>query len=209
MKNIAEIGDGLLSFPATAFRDGAVDLETYGQHVDWMTSHGAAGLFSAGATGEFYAMSPDEIESVVRVAVAAVAGRLLVYAPAGFNATIAIDLARRAESVGASGLLLFPPYLVETSQEGLAEYVRAVCSSTALPVVLYNRGNARYEPGTVARLCDTIPNLAGLKDGVGDLDHLGRVIATVGDRLIYIGGIPTAEMIAVPSLSMLWPSSSP
>jgi dihydrodipicolinate synthase/N-acetylneuraminate lyase len=36
------------------------------------------------------------------------------------------------------------------------------------------------------------------KDGHGDVEQLVRVRQMVGDRLVYIGGMPTAEVFAVP-----------
>jgi 5-dehydro-4-deoxyglucarate dehydratase len=54
----------------------------------------------------------------------------------------------------------------------------------------------------VARLADRNPTLVGLKDGVGDVERLVRTCALVGDRLVYIGGLPTAETFALPLLSL-------
>jgi 5-dehydro-4-deoxyglucarate dehydratase len=38
----------------------------------------------------------------------------------------------------------------------------------------------------------------GFKDGVGDIELLTRVRSRLGDRLTYIGGMPTAETFALP-----------
>jgi hypothetical protein len=44
--------------------------------------------------------------------------------------------------------------------------------------------------------------LIGLKDGVGDVERRTRTYARLGDRLIYIGGLPTAETFALPLLEL-------
>jgi 5-dehydro-4-deoxyglucarate dehydratase len=54
----------------------------------------------------------------------------------------------------------------------------------------------------VARLAERNPTLVGLKDGVGDIEQMTRTYARVGDRLIYIGGLPTAETFALPLLQL-------
>jgi 5-dehydro-4-deoxyglucarate dehydratase len=54
----------------------------------------------------------------------------------------------------------------------------------------------------VARLCERCPNLVGYKDGIGDIELMTRVYARMGDRLTYIGGLPTAETFALPYLEM-------
>ena len=38
----------------------------------------------------------------------------------------------------------------------------------------------------------------GFKDGVGDIETLTRIRSRMGDRLTYIGGMPTAETFALP-----------
>ena len=125
-----------------------------------------------------------------------------VIAAAGYGTAMAIDLAKRAERVGADGILLFPPYLVNASMAGLAAHIEAVCKATSLGVIVYNRDNAILDAETVARLCETCPNLVGLKDGVGDIELMVRTRSLLGDRLVYLGGLPTAETFARPYLTM-------
>ncbi|PHK95051.1 5-dehydro-4-deoxyglucarate dehydratase [Pseudoroseomonas rhizosphaerae] len=198
-----QIGSGLLSFPVTHFRaDHGFDAAPYRAHVSWLLEHGPAGLFAAGGTGEFFSLSPAEVEAVVRAAVEETAGRVPVIAPCGMATPIAIDLARSAEAAGADGLLLLPNYLVNAEQEGLAAHVEAVCRSTRLGVIVYNRDNAILNEDTLARLCERNPNLVGFKDGVGDIELMTRVYARMGERLTYVGGLPTAETFALPYLEM-------
>ena len=168
---VSALGDGLLAFPITPFRnDLAVDESAYRAHLGWMLGYRPSGVFAAGGTGEFFSLTPDEIEQVVAATVAEVKGVTPVLSGAGYGTSIAVDLARRAERAGADGLLLLPPYLVQASQEGLAAHVETVCRSTSLGVIVYNRDNAVLTADTLARLCDRCPNLVGLKDGVGDIE---------------------------------------
>ncbi len=67
---------------------------------------------------------------------------------------------------------------------------------------MYNRDNAVLDDVTLAGLCDRCPNLVGFKDGVGDIERMTRIYARMGDRLTYIGGLPTAETFALPYLEM-------
>ena len=81
----------------------------------------------------------------------------------------------------------------------LVEHVSAVCRSTSLGVTVYSRANAVLDT-SVAALVDRNPNLVGFKDGVGNIEMMTRIYAKVGDRLTYIGGLPTAETFALPLL---------
>jgi len=125
-----------------------------------------------------------------------------VLAGTGYGTAIARELAVAAERAGADGLLLLPPYLVHAEQEGLAAHVEAVCAATRLGVIVYNRDNAILNEDKLARLCDRCPNLVGYKDGIGDIELMTRVRSRLGDRLTYIGGLPTAETFALPYLDM-------
>lgn len=197
------IGGGLLSFPVTPFKpDFSFDEATYRANLDWLCGYDVAGLFAAGGTGEFFSLTPAEVAKIVAVAVDETKGRTPVLAGTGYGTAIAKEIAVSAERAGADGLLLLPPYLVHSEQEGLAAHVEAVCKSTGLGVIVYNRDNAMLNEETIARLCERCPNLVGYKDGVGDIELMTRVYSRMGDRLTYVGGLPTAETFALPYLDM-------
>jgi len=192
--------NGVLFFPITPFAsDGSVDASALRTHPENGLKFGPGGVFIACGTGEFHALAPDEFTIVVRTAVEASAGSVPVFAGAGGPLALAKQLAAGAEEAGADGLLLMPPYLVRSPASGLVEYVRAIAASTELPMIVYHRGNARFtEESAVA--VSKIPNVVGLKDGVGDLDLMSRIIRAVEDSVAVAGkefqffnGLPTAE----------------
>ena len=196
-------GGGLLSFPVTHFKqDFAFDEGPYREHIEWLLQYGPAGLFAAGGTGEFFSLTMPEFGNVVSAAVQQTNGRVPVVAGCGYGTAIAKQFARTAEDAGADGILLLPPYLVNSESSGLVAHVEAVCASTSLGVIFYNRDNAILNESAIERLCERCPNLIGFKDGVGDIELMTRVYARLGDRLTYIGGLPTAETFALPYLEM-------
>ena len=194
---------GLLSFPVTHFKgDLSFDETRYREHCDWLLQHGVTGLFAAGGTGEFFALTPREVATVCHAAVEETRGRVPVIAGCGYGTAIAVEMAQAAEKAGANGILLLPPYLMTPSQAGLAAHIRAVCRATSIGVIVYNRDNSIADENTLAQLCEQCPNLVGYKDGVGDVELMMRVYSRLGDRLVYIGGLPTAETFAMPYLEM-------
>jgi 5-dehydro-4-deoxyglucarate dehydratase len=198
-----QLGQGLLSFPVTHFDAQGAFLEAhYREHCAWMLERELTGLFAAGGTGEFFSLTPDEVTQVVTAAVKETNGRIPVLTGCGYGTAIATGIARDAERAGADGLLVLPPYLMHSKQEGLAQHIEAICRSTGLGVIVYNRDNAVVNDETLARLCDRNPNLIGFKDGVGDIELMTRIYARMGERLTYIGGLPTAETFATPYLTM-------
>jgi 5-dehydro-4-deoxyglucarate dehydratase len=198
-----QMGGGLLSFPVTHFNDeGAFDETAYREHISWLSEFPASGLFAAGGTGEFFSLTPSEVEQTVAAGVDAAPAGLPVIAPAGYGTATAVELAQAGKRAGAQGILLLPPYLTEAGQAGLAAHVRAVCAATDLAVIVYNRGNAIYSADTVAQLAEDCPTFVGFKDGVGNIEQMTTIYSRMGDRLTYIGGLPTAELFALPYLSL-------
>ncbi|WP_392749111.1 5-dehydro-4-deoxyglucarate dehydratase [Streptomyces sp. LN590] len=190
--------DGVLFFPVTPFDAvGAVDTAVLAKHVDAGVAAGPGGVFSACGTGEFHALEPGEYADVVRTTVEVTAGRVPVFAGTGGPLPLARQFARAARDAGADGLLLLPPYLVRTPAAGLVAYVEAVAAVTDLPLVVYHRDNARFDPASAAAVA-RLPQVTGLKDGIGDLDLLSRVVSAVrgaldGEPFQFFNGLPTAE----------------
>ncbi|WP_226553801.1 5-dehydro-4-deoxyglucarate dehydratase [Celeribacter naphthalenivorans] len=190
------LGGGLLSFPVTPFdSEGAFAPDVYAEHIEWLSGYNASALFAAGGTGEMFSLRPDEIPGIVRAAKSA-SGNVPIVSGCGWGSAVAVDLAREIEKAGADGILLLPHYLIDAPQEGLYANVKAVCDATGLGVTVYNRDNCVLEADTLSRLADDCPNLIGFKDGTGDLALVRKITATLGDRLTYIGGMPTAELFA-------------
>ncbi|MDR2326962.1 MAG: 5-dehydro-4-deoxyglucarate dehydratase [Acidovorax sp.] len=188
---------GLLSFPVTDFdAQGHFNPKGYAQRLEWLAPYGASALFAAGGTGEFFSLTAEEYPQIIQTAVETCKGKVPIIAGAGGPTRFAIQCAQAAEQAGAHGILLMPHYMTEASQEGLAAHVEAVCRSVQFGVIIYNRGVSRFKPETVARLCERNPNLVGFKDGVGDIEAMTAMYLTMGDRLAYLGGLPTAEVYA-------------
>ena len=174
---------------------GAFNPEAYGRHVSWLAGYEAAALFAAGGTGEFFSLTPEEVPLIVRTAKDA-AGKMPIVSGCGYGTAMAVSIARAAEKAGADGILLLPHYLIEAPQAGLFAHVKAVCDAVGIGVMVYNRDNSIIQADTLKRLCDACPNLIGFKDGAGDIGLVRQIAVTMGDRLTYLGGMPTAELFA-------------
>ena len=190
------LGSGLLSFPVTHFdAEGRFAADSYRAHVEWLAGYKAPVLFAAGGTGEFFSLTPAETPGIVAAA-KEVSGETAIVSGCGYGTDMAIEIAQSVEKVGAEGILLLPHYLIDAPQEGLYAHIKKICQSVGFGVMVYNRDNAVLQADTLARLCDDCPNLIGFKDGTGDIGLVRQITAKMGDRLMYLGGMPTAELFA-------------
>ncbi len=192
---------GLLSFPLTPFTaEGSVDLPAFAEHVETQISHDPTAIFVACGTGEFTALSLAEFRDVVSAAVAVAKGRLPVVAGCGGGPQVASEFARAAADCGADGLLLLPPYLVSAPPAGILRYISFVAAATPLPLVVYQRSNAKLDPATAVALLD-LPTVVGIKDGLGDVDAMLRIVTAIrtsghprAASFGFLNGLPTAEL---------------
>jgi 5-dehydro-4-deoxyglucarate dehydratase len=191
------LGSGLLCFPLTDFdAQDVFDSTAYGRRLSWLMGYSPAAMFVAGGAGEFFSLTREEHAAVISAAVETIGGAVPVIASSGHGTHAAIAYAQAAHQLGADGILLMPPYLTDAPQQGLKAHIVAVCRATPLPVILYNRANCRLSAETLVQIAAECENFIGFKDGVGDIEEFQLVRATLGDRLVCLNGMPTAEIYA-------------
>lgn len=214
---------GVHAFPVTPFGpDGELDLAAVRENAEWLAASGVSTLVAPSGTGELFGLSTDEAAEVVAATVEGVAGRIPVIAGVGFSGRVGAALARRAERSGAHGILILPPYYAQADAGGLLAYYREIASATDLGAVIYARDAAAITPKLLDDLCDTIPNLVGLKDGRGDVRLFQRLRWHISeqfgpDRLAWICGVGD-DLVApyfaagaegyTSSLACFWPEIS-
>jgi 5-dehydro-4-deoxyglucarate dehydratase len=192
---------GPISFPFTPFTsDDEVAVDVLTSHLEAQVSASPAALFAACGTGELPSLSHEEYRLVVNLAVEIAGGRLPVLAGAGGGGATAREHVRLAVQAKADGILLFPPYLIAARPEDAVEFVRYVVSSCPLPVIVYQRANVVLSERVMDRLLAVGP-VVGLKDGVGDIELMQRIVAAVrgsnhpkSDSFLFFDGLPTAEV---------------
>jgi len=193
----ALLRSGLLSFPLTDFDDaGDFNAPAYARRLEWLAPYGASALFAAGGTGEFFSLVASEYAAVIRTAVEVCRGRVPIIAGTGGPTRQAAAYAKQAQALGAHGVLLLPHYLTEAPPEGVVAHVAAVCDAVDIGVIVYNRALCRLGPAQLDELASRCSNLIGFKDGIGDIELMVSIRQRLGDRLVYLGGLPTAEVYA-------------
>ena len=191
------LSTGLLSFPLTDFdSELRFNARGYADRLEWLMPYGASVLFAAGGTGEFFSLEPGEYAQVIQVAASTCKGQVPIVGGAGGGTQLAIQYAQAAQANGAAGVLLLPHYLIEATQEGLVAHVKAVCKSVQIGVIVYNRGACKLSAQSLEVLANSCPNLIGFKDGLGDIERIVSIRQRLGDRFVYVGGMPTHEVYA-------------
>lgn len=187
---------GFFSGSATAmitpfFAEGGVNLEAFGRMIDYQIENGTDALVVLGTTGEPATMTDDEKVAVMKYAKERTAGRAkLIFGTGSNNTAAAVAATRRAEELGADGVLAVTPYYNKCTQKGIVEYYKAICAATTLPVIAYNvppRTGVNILPATAEEL-SCIPNMAGIKEACGNMEQICETMRRIRPRMDLYSG---------------------
>ena len=184
-------GSGVaLVTPFTEEKD--VNYEELGRLIEFQLENGTDAIIICGTTGEPVTMTEEERLSVISYTIEKVKNRIPVIAGTGGNCTEqVIAFSKKAEVVGADGLLVVTPYYNKATQNGLYEHYKAIASAVEIPIILYNvpsRTGVNILPDTAARLGREVENIVALKEASGNISQIAEVIQKAEGALeIYSG----------------------
>lgn len=176
--------------------DMSVDHEFISKHVLWLTDHGCKGIVALGSLGEGATLSFDEKVAILETCVKAVGSRIPVIAGiSSLSTDEAVKLAKRAEEVGCSGLMVLPPYVYRGTWDEMRSHMSSVIEATQLSCMLYNNPIAYgtdFLPENVKELAQKHENLHAIKESSADVRRISAIRALIGDRLAIFVGVDDA-----------------
>ena len=173
--------------------DGAaVDHAALRRLVDFQIEQGIDGLIPLGSTGEFLSVSREERTAITETVVAAAAGRVPVLMGTGAEDTReAVALSREAETLGANGVMVIPPFYSVPTEDELYVHYKAIADAINIPVMVYNNpatANVDLTPPILARL-STIEGCRYVKESTLEVTRVRDIIAACGDRMDVFAGV--------------------
>lgn len=175
-----------------------IDLPTLAGFVDFLIEEGGIhAVAPLGSTGEYYALTGEERQAVLKATLEAVAGRVPVVAGANAGATReVVDYCRRAEQLGAAGVLLAAPYYSLPTADELFAHFRAVNDAIGIPIMLYNypgRTGVDMTPERIERLAE-LDRVRYVKESSGDVTRVSEIIRRCGRRISVLCGCDTIAL---------------
>lgn len=151
----------------TPFKNNELDLGAFKNLIERQIDSGIKAIIVGGSTGEGLLLSADEYLVLVKEAIKTSNGRLKIIAGSSAPSTSEASLTlKKAQDLGADGLMSTTPPYCKPSQEGLYRHFKAVHDATNLPIMLYanlGRSAADFEDDTILRLAE-LPRIVALKD---------------------------------------------
>lgn len=187
-------------FPAVTTKftpDDQLDLSAFGHNLDAQLAAGVHGVVLGGTLGEASTLTPEEKDTLVRYALEHVAGRVPVVLNIAEGSTReAVAAARRAEALGADGLMMLPPMRYKPDHRETVAYFRAVAQATALPIMVYNNPVDYKTEVTLEMFAELIelPTIQAIKESTRDVSNVTRLRNAFGDRLKILCGVDTLAL---------------
>lgn len=181
---------GIWAAALTPFRKDDLSIDETGLRSNlrhWIDDLGIDGFFVAGKQGEFFSCSLAERKRIFEITLEETQGKAgSIMSCSDQNMDTVIELARHAEKIGASAIVVHAPLLHFThrQEETLHEYYKTIAGEVNLAIAMWSHPDSGYlmSPELCARIAD-IPNIAAIKYSV-PRDMYVRLTELAGDKLI-------------------------
>jgi 4-hydroxy-tetrahydrodipicolinate synthase len=175
-------------------------------HVESLVEAGIHGLVLAAGTGEFAFLSTDEKRRVFEVGIEQVAGRIPVICQTSAITTVdAIQNSRAAIDLGASAVMVLPPYFEGPFERGVMYHYEKLARAIDTPIVLYNipaQSGFDITPDLYRKLI-AMENIDYIKDSTGDLIRIQQLLGIGGH--VLAGSDPLAPFaLMAGSAGWIW-----
>jgi 4-hydroxy-tetrahydrodipicolinate synthase len=194
MKTPAMKWNGVIPAITTAFKtDLHVDHKLLAKHAHWLVDNGCSGIVALGSLGESATLCFEEKVAILKTLVTTLAGEVPVVAGiASLSTAEAVELAKAAEKVGCSGLMVLPPYVYTSDWREMKSHLEPVIRATDLSCMLYNNPvsyKTDFLPPQIKELAEENPNLHAVKESSADVRRVTALKAICGDRLTLFVGV--------------------
>lgn len=179
--------------------DGALDLEAAAELFRALAGSGVDGMFVAGTTGEFPALSTEEREALIEAALHS-APDVDVFPHVGAVCEReAVRLTRFAVEHGATRMAAVTPYFYAAANDEIERYYRAVAEAAegrevygySIPSVAKNRIDA-----DLVRRLEDVPNFTGAKVSIAGAEAVRELVDASRGRLRVLCGDDRSALAA-------------
>ena len=182
-------------FPAVTTKmtpEGRIDATAMQSSLDRLVRNGVSGVIVLPMLGENASLSLSERETVIRLAVEVIGGRVPVLSGlAEITLDTATAHAAAYRSFGAQGLMVFPSLGYRTDPRETTQWYREIARSGELPIMIYNNPIA-YGVDVTADILEQlydVPEIVCIKEETGDIRRVTDTYIAFGDRFSVFCGV--------------------
>lgn len=183
---------------------GDVDIDGLKRLINYLVDHHVSGVFVLGSSGEGPWLTSSQKEQVIRTAVEAADGRILVLAGALEPSTgRTLEVIELAASAGANYAVITSPYYFEADPACQIRHFTQISQSTPIPALIYNIPGMTHNPimaSTIGEVVDQ-PQIVGVKDSAGDMENFAAVL-NLKEKRPDLAVFQGAEKLSIEALAM-------
>lgn len=173
-------------------KEGNLDIPSLKECIKYYLDVGVTGIIIGGHNGESWALEEHEFPILVKTAAEIVNGKVpVLVGVVSVTVSQVCRIAKACKEVGASGLMIEPPYVLATStKEEIIDRYTEICDNVDMPVMIYNnprRTQITLTPEIVSALADN-DKIVAIKDASSNFSNINKLIRTCGGRISYMAG---------------------
>ncbi|MEH6682045.1 MAG: dihydrodipicolinate synthase family protein [Sediminicola sp.] len=187
--------EGIMPAVTTKFTSGdTLDLVMFKKNIEAQMEAGVHGIILGGTLGEASTLTKDEKEVLVRETLSIIQGKIPVVINIAEQSTKeAVSVAKRAQAIGADGLMVLPPMRYNATERETLTYLGEIAKGTSLPIMLYNNP-IDYKIEITMGMLETLEqysNIQAIKESTRDVTNVHRIKNKFGDRFKVLTGVDT------------------
>lgn len=176
--------------PTPFHSDGRVDEDGMRRVIDCMIDQGVDAICILANYSEQFLLSDEERTLLMRISLEHAAGRVpVIVTTSHFSTQVATDRARLAQSMGASMIMMMPPYHgsgLYPAPQGIFEHFETVNNAISIPVMVQDAplSGVTMSVELLARLAKELENVSYFKiECPFAADKLAALIEAAGDHI--------------------------
>jgi dihydrodipicolinate synthase/N-acetylneuraminate lyase len=177
--------------------DDKLDFNLFGKNLKAQLDAGVNGVILGGSLGEASTLTNVEKFDLLKFALTDINGRVPIVVNIAEGSTReAVDVAKRAESMGAAALMLLPPMRYKADDRETVTYFKEVARSTSLPIMIYNNPVDYKIEVTLDMFAElsSLPNIQAVKESTREVSNVTRMINRFGSRFKILCGVDPLAM---------------
>ena len=121
-------------------KNDKIDLKTLERHINYLIEAGVKTIIANAGTGDYNSLNESERKQIAETAVDIVDGRINVLVGTSACSTrTAIQWSKHAESIGAKGVMVSPPYYdVKSNIDIVSRHFANISDAISIPILIYN-----------------------------------------------------------------------
>lgn len=177
--------------PTTFHEDGSLDLDSQRRCIDFMIDAGSDGICILANFSEQFLLSDEERETLTRTILEHVAGRVpVIVTTSHFSSDVCVQRSRQAEAMGASMVMVLPPYhgaTLRVPEEKTYEFYARLSDGLGIPIMVQDApiSGTLLSAAFLARMAREIEQVSYFKiETPGAAAKLRELIRLGGDAVV-------------------------